>query len=140
MVEASDVSRFLVTQTVAWTIRNPLEALATSAIISNPTTRGLIIQIAKHEAGQMLRNISFYSRLIGTNVVAPATKRTIAQVRTVATTPGVAIPAAAIGAAAVGAAISSVTVTNINRESNISSSSPFANWSPFGGFGFGTVV
>lgn len=140
MVQASDVSKFLVTQTIAWTVRNPLEALATSAIISNPTTRGLVIQIAKHQAGQMVRDLTFYSRLVGTNVVAPATRQAIAQVRTVATAPVVAVPAAVITAVAVGATISSATVVNINRESNISSSSPLAMWSPFGGMGFGSVV
>tara|TARA_Y100000310_G_C20532956_1_gene739441 strand:- start:161 stop:586 length:426 start_codon:yes stop_codon:yes gene_type:complete len=140
MVTISDVSKFLVTQTIAWTVRNPLEALATSAIISNPTTRGLVIQIAKHQAGQIVRDVSFYGRLVSTNVLAPAARQTIRQVTTVAKTPAVAIPAAAITAAAVGATISSVTVTNINRESNISSSSPLAMWSPFGGMGFGSVV
>lgn len=140
MSKVERLGKFLLTQTVAWTIRNPLEALATSAIISNPTTRGLVIQIAKHQAGQVLRDISFYSRLVGTNAVAPAGRTAIAQIKTVATTPAVAIPATAVAAAAVGAAISSATVVNINRESNVSSSSPFSNWSPFGGFGFGTVV
>lgn len=135
-----DLAKFAVTQTTAWTVRNPLEALATSAIIANPSTRGLVFKIAKFHAMEAVRQVGFYGRLISTDLVAPASKRAISQISVTASTPYVALPIAAITGAAVGAAISTATVVNINRESNISSSSAFANWSPFGGFGFGTVV
>ena len=135
-----DTAKFLITATISYTVRNPLEALAGTAIISNSTTRGLVLQIAKHQAGQMARDLTFYSRLIGTNVVAPAGRRAIAQVTATATTPIVAIPATAIAVAAVGAAVSAGTTVWINDTHNIPSSSPVANWSPFGGMGFGTVV
>jgi hypothetical protein len=135
-----DSAKFLLTSTISFTIRNPLEAIAGTAIISNPTTRGLTVQIGKHIAKQALVDLSFYSRLIGTNIVAPAGKRAVAQITATASTPVVAIPATALAAAAVGAAVSSATVTTINRDANVSSSSPFSNWSPFGGFQLGTVV
>lgn len=135
-----NTSKFLLTSAVSFTVRNPLEALAGTAIISNPTTRSLSIQIGKHIAKQALVDLTFYSRLIGTNIVAPAGKRAVAQIATTASTPIVAIPATALTAAAVGAAISAGTVTKINETHNISSSSPFAMWSPFGGFGSMTVV
>lgn len=133
------IAVWLTTQTIAFTIRNPLEALAASAIISNPTTRGLTFQIGKHMAKQAIVDAAFYSRLIGTNVVAPAGRSAFAQVTAVATQPVVAIPAAAIAAAAVGAAVSSSTVVAINKESN-TTGTPWGNWSPFGGMGFGSVV
>jgi|TARA_R110002096_G_scaffold370720_2_gene564163 hypothetical protein len=135
-----DTAKFLLTASISFTVRNPLEALAGTAIISNPTTRGLVIQIAKHQAGQMFRDLTFYSRLIGTNVVAPAGRRAIAQVTATATTPIVAIPATAIVGAAVGAAVSAGTTVWINDMHNVPSSSPIAHWSPFGGMGFGSVV
>lgn len=133
-----NTAKFLLTSTISYTIRNPLEALAATAIISNPTTRGLTIQIGKHIAKQAIVDLSFYSRLIGTNVVAPAGRRAIAQITATASTPVVAIPATALAAAAVGAAISSGTVVAINRETNNTGSTSI--WSPFGGMGFGTVV
>lgn len=133
-----NTAKFLLTATVSYTIRNPLEALAATAIISNPTTRGLTIQIGKHIAKQAIVDLSFYSRLIGTNVVAPAGRRAVAQITATASTPAVAIPATALAAAAVGAAISSGTVVAINRETNNTGASSM--WSPFGGMGFGTVV
>lgn len=133
-----NTAKFLLTSTISYTIRNPLEALAATAIISNPTTRGLTIQIGKHIAKQALIDLSFYSRLIGTNVVQPAGRRAIAQITATASTPVVAIPATALAAAAVGAAISSGTVVAINRETNNTGSTSM--WSPFGGMGFGTVV
>ena len=138
MTILEDSAKFLLTSTISYTIRNPLEALAATAIISNPTTRGLTIQIGKHIAKQALVDLSFYSRLIGTNVVQPAGRRAIAQITATASTPVVAIPATALAAAAVGAAISSGTVVAINRETNNTGGTSM--WSPFGGLGFGTVV
>jgi|TARA_B100001094_G_scaffold79152_1_gene75450 hypothetical protein len=131
-------SKFLLTSAISYTIRNPLEALAATAIISNPTTRGLTIKIGQHIAKQAIVDLGFYSRLIGTNVVAPVGRRAIAQITATASTPVVAIPATALAAAAVGAAISSSTVVAINRETNNTGASSM--WSPFGGMGFGTVV
>lgn len=133
-------AKFLLTATISFTVRNPLEALAGTAILSNPTTRGLVLQIAKHQAGQMIRDVTFYSRLLGTNVVAPAGRRAVAQIAVTATSPVVAIPATAIAVAAVGAAVSAGTTVWINDTHNIPSSSPIAHWSPFGGMGFGSVV
>ena len=138
MTILEDSAKFLLTSTISYTIRNPLEALAATAIISNPTTRGLTIQIGKHIAKQALVDLSFYSRLIGTNVVQPAGRRAIAQITATASTPVVAIPATALAAAAGGAAISSGTVVAINRETNNTGGTSM--WSPFGGMGFGTVV
>jgi len=132
-------AKFLLTQSLMWTTRNPLEALAGTAIISNPATRKLTFQIAGHIIKQNLRDVQFFSRLIYTDLVAPAGRASIPQIKKAATTPAVAIPATALAAAAVGAAISSATVTSINKEHNISGT-VWGNWSPFGGFGFGTVV
>ena len=138
-MKLEQIALWLTTQTIAFTIRNPLEALAATAIISNPTTRGLSIHIGKHMAKQAIVDISFYSRLIGTNVVAPAGKRAVTQIAATASTPAVAIPATAIVGAAVGAAVHSGTVTTINRESN-TTGTVWGNWSAFGGFQLGTVV
>lgn len=137
-MKIEQIALWLTTQTIAFTVRNPLEALSATAIISNPTTRGLATQIGKHIAKQAIVDLTFYSRLIGTNVVLPAGRSALAQVATVAKTPAVAIPATAIAAAAVGAAVSSGTVVAINRETNNTGSTSM--WSPFGGMGFGTVV
>lgn len=137
-MKIEQIALWLTTQTIAFTVRNPLEALSATAIISNPTTRGLATQIGKNIAKQAIVDLTFYSRLIGTNVVLPAGRSALAQVATVAKTPAVAIPATAIAAAAVGAAVSSGTVVAINRETNNTGSTSM--WSPFGGMGFGTVV
>ena len=59
MTILEDSAKFLLTSTISYTIRNPLEALAATAIISNPTTRGLTIQIGKHIAKQALVDLSF---------------------------------------------------------------------------------
>ncbi len=138
-MELSKISLWLTTQTIAFTIRNPLEALAATAIISNPTTRGLTMQIGKHMAKQAIVDITFYSRLIGTNVVAPAGRSAVTQIAATASSPIVAIPATAIVGAAIGAAVHSGTVTQINRESN-TTGTVWGNWSAFGGFQLGTVV
>jgi hypothetical protein len=122
-----------------WTTRNPLEALAGTAIISNPTTRKLTFRIAGHIVSQNLRDLQFFSKLIYTDLVAPAGRAAIPQIKRAATTPAVAIPAATLAAAAVGAAISSATVVQINKEHN-TSGTVWGNWSPFGGFQLGTVV
>ena len=135
-----DAAKFVLTQSLMWASRNPMEAIAGSAIISNPATRRLTFKIAGHIITQNLRDLQFFSRLIYTDLVAPAGRATIPRIKSAATTPAVAIPASALAAAAVGAAISSATVTEINRTHNIGSSSPFSNWSPFGGFQLGTVV
>ena len=135
-----DSARYLVTSSLAWASRNPLEALGATAIISNPTTRKLTFQIGGHLAKQNLRDLQFFSRLIYTEIVVPAGQAALPRIKSAATTPTVVIPATALAAAAVGATISSATVTKINETHNIGSSSPFANWSPFGGFQIGTVV
>jgi hypothetical protein len=134
-----DTAKFLLTQSLMWTTRNPLEALAGTAIISNPTTRKLTFRIAGHIVSQNLRDLQFFSKLIYTDLVAPAGRAAIPQIKRAATTPAVAIPAATLAAAAVGAAISSATVTTINKEHN-TSGTVWGNWSPFGGFQLGTVV
>jgi len=138
-MKLSQIALWLTTQTVAYTVRNPLEAIAATAIISNPTTRGLTMQIARHMAKQAIVDISFYSTLIVSNTVAPAGKRAVAQIAATASSPVVAIPATAIVGAAIGAAVHSGTVTTINRESN-TSGTVWGNWSAFGGFQLGTVV
>lgn len=135
-----DVSKFLLTQSLAWASRNPLQALAGTAIISNPTTRSVTFKIAGHIISQNLRDLNFFSRLIYTDIVAPAGRTVIPQMKQAVKSPAVAIPAATLAAAAVGAAISSETVTKINETHNIGSSSPFSNWSPFGGFQLGTAL
>ena len=138
-MKLSQIALWLTTQTVAYTVRNPLEAIAATAIISNPTTRGLTMQIGKHMAKQAIVDISFYSTLIVSNTVAPVGKRAVAQIAATASSPVVAIPATAIVGAAIGAAVHSGTVTTINRESN-TSGTVWGNWSAFGGFQLGTVV
>lgn len=134
-----DTAKFLLTQSLMWSTRNPLEALAGTAIISNPTTRKLTFRIAGHIVSQNLRDLQFFSKLIYTDLVAPAGRAAIPQIKRAATTPAVAIPAVTLAAAAVGAAISSATVTTINKEHN-TSGTVWGNWSPFGGFQLGTVV
>lgn len=134
-----DSAKFLLTQSLYWASRNPMEAIAGTAIISNPATRKFTFKIAGHLISQNLRDLQFFSRLIYTDLVAPAGRATIPQIKRAATTPAVAIPATAFAAAAVGAAISSATVTKINQEHN-ASGTVWGNWSPFGGFQLGTVV
>jgi hypothetical protein len=134
-----DTAKFLLTQSLYWASRNPLEAIAGTAIISNPTTRSLTFKIGGHLIKQNLRDLQFFSRLIYTELVAPAGRAAIPQIKRAATTPAVAIPATALAAAAVGAAISSATVVEINKQHN-TSGTVWGNWSPFGGFQLGTVV
>ena len=134
-----DTAKFLLTQSLYWASRNPLEAIAGTAIISNPTTRSLTFKIGGHLIKQNLRDLQFFSRLIYTELVAPAGRAAIPQIKRAATTPAVAIPATALAAAAVGAAISAGTVSMINKESNTKGTG-FDIWSPFGGFQLGTVV
>lgn len=134
-----DVAKFTLTQSLFWASRNPLEAIATTAIISNPTTRKILFQIVKIETLEMGRKLTSYSKLIYVELVAPAGRTAVPQIKRAATTPAVAIPAATLAAAAVGAAISSATVVEINKQHN-TSGTVWGNWSPFGGFQLGTVV
>ncbi|AXH78389.1 MAG: hypothetical protein [Circular genetic element sp.] len=135
-----DTSKFLLTQSLAWATRNPLEALGATAIMSNSTTRKLTLKIAGHLLANQARDIRFFSKLIYADILAPAGSRYLPTARAAATSPAVVIPAAILTTVAVGAAISANTVVSINRSHNIPSSSPQAHWSPFGGMGFGTVV
>ena len=135
-----DTAKFLVTNSIAWAARNPLEAIAGSAIISNPTTRGVTLKIGAHILSQQARDIRFFSKLIYADILAPSASRYLPTARAAATSPAVLVPAAVLATVAVGAAISSSTVTSINKSHNVPSSSPLGHWSPFGGFQLGTVV
>jgi len=137
-ITVSDVAKFALTQTLAYTARNPLEALGATVAISNPRARGIIFEVAVYLGKEQLRQYQFLSRLIYTRAIAPGFQATKTRAITAATTPVVAIPATALAAAAVGAAISAGTVVMINRETN--NSGWTSMWSPFGGVGFGTVV
>lgn len=134
----SDVAKFALTQGLAWSARNPLEALGATAALSNPSTRSIIFKVAVYLGKEQLRQYQFLSKLIYTEAIRPGFQATKGRVITAATTPAIAIPATALAAAAVGAAISSGTVVMINRETNNTGSTSI--WSPFGGMGFGTVV
>ncbi len=139
MVDSRDVAKWLLTQTAAQIISNPFKSLASVAVISNPSMRGVAVKIARYFISAQLRDIRFVSSLIYSDVIAPAAAGGRARLAVAATTPAVAIPAAAIAGAAVGAAISAGTVSMINKESNTKGTG-FDIWSPFGGFQLGTVV
>lgn len=139
MVDAQDVAKWLLTQSAAQVITNPLQSLAGVAILSNPTTRSVSLKIARYFISNQIRDIRFVSSLVYGDVLAPAAAGARARIAVAATTPAIALPAAAIAGAAVGAAISAGTVSMINKESNTKGTG-FDIWSPFGGFQLGTVV
>ena len=56
-----DVAKFTLTQSFFWASRNPLEAIASTAIIPNPTTRKTLFQIIKIETQEMRQNITPYT-------------------------------------------------------------------------------
>jgi hypothetical protein len=38
---------------LSWTARNPAEALAAMAVIANPTMRGVLLKVLRHQLGQL---------------------------------------------------------------------------------------
>ena len=148
-------ARYKVSQTVEWAGQNPGRAMVYSAgaaaSIANPAVRSIMVDVGVFTAKEALRSASFYSRLIVTRVMGPVARAGFTGARAaagtaarsglaLAQTPAIAIPAVAVAGAVAGGAVSAAIVTGINREHNIASSDPRANWSPFGGFQLGTVV
>lgn len=141
---------------VSWTARNPGEAIAITAILANPTLRGVALKMLRHQLGQMAVDLRFYGRLAATDLAGPMFKT----FRTYATR-GLTHPAT-IGSAAVltGAGICAANVQMINN--NAMASNPALEpgggqtqrtaffdlfrsdlprfWSPYGGYGSMTVV
>jgi len=69
------VVKQLVSQTLGYTARNPAEALFFGMAIANPTTRKLAIKVGLHVGKQMVVDIGFYSRLVGSDLLAPAARK-----------------------------------------------------------------
>lgn len=129
---------------LTWTARNPAEALAAAAILSNPTLRGVFLQIVKHQTVQWARDLRFYGGLIGRQIIAPTMLKARAAMWRAAQHP------ATWGAAAVlaGAAITTANQQMINnnaaainpRVAADGEDSTARMWSPFGGFQLGTAI
>ena len=147
--------KYQVAQTLTWAAANPDRAIAYTmagtAAISKPTARSVLLKIAGHIARQALKDATFYSRLVVTDVIAPLARSTASVGKRAAVsagrgalaaaqTPAVAIPVVAVVGAVAGGALSASITTGINRQSNVSPSDPRSMWSPFGGFQLGTVV
>ena len=45
-ITLGDVAKFVLTQTIAFTVREPLAALGATASISNPRIRGIVLEVA----------------------------------------------------------------------------------------------
>ena len=138
------LGQYLLFKAIGFTVTRPLEALAITAAAANPTGRRIMGMVAQHIIRQTVAEIRFYGPLVYREAVKPAGK---AAARTAqraaigfASSPVTIIGAAAVGTGVVGGAVTAKTVTSINRSHNVSSSSPQAMWSPFGGMQLGTVV
>jgi hypothetical protein len=148
---------------LSWTARNPAEALAAMAVIANPTMRGVLLKVLRHQLGQLAVDLRFYARLTASDLAVPffTRARTIlaATVRHPIT----------IGTAAVicGATLTTANQQMINnngaalnpalRPGGITRGSPGGQtqataeldltrsdlprfWTPFGGLQFGTAI
>ena len=148
---------------LSWTARNPAEAIAATAVISNPTMRGVLLKMLRHQLGQMAVDIRFYSRLATTDLIMPWLTRA----RSMAVR-GALHPVTIGGAAIIcGAAITTANQQMINnngaalnpalRPGGITRGSPGGQtqatatmdltrsdlprfWTPFGGLQFGTAI
>ena len=129
---------------LTWTARNPAEALAAAAILSNPSLRGVFLKILKHQAIQWTRDLRFYGRVIASDLVTPIFTYARAQAR------GALRHPASWGAAAV---LSGAVITAANQQlinNNAAAVNPRLEpggedslarmWSPFGGFQLGTAI
>ena len=58
-----DTAKFLLTQSLYWASRNPLEAIAGTAIISNPTTRSLTFKIGGHLIKQKPKRSTIFFKI-----------------------------------------------------------------------------
>lgn len=65
-----DVAKFALTQSLAYTIKNPVEALAATAIVSNPTTRRIGLKIAAYLIKEQIKQTVFIAKLIYTETLA----------------------------------------------------------------------
>lgn len=61
-------------QGLAFTSRNPAEALSIAVIAANPRLRGVAVKIGVHAGKQALVDLAFYSRLVATDIVLPAAR------------------------------------------------------------------
>ena len=141
---------------VSWTARNPGEAIAATAVLANPTLRGVALKMLRHQLGQMAVDLRFYGRLAATDLVGP----TMSAFRRYATR-GLTHPATIGGAAVLtGAAICAANVQMVND--NAAALNPALQpgggqtqtgaffdlfrsdlpryWTPFGGYGSMSVV
>lgn len=147
---------------LSWTARNPAEALAAMAVIANPTMRGVLLKILRHQLGQMAVDLRFYARLTASDLIVPFFTRARTVLGATARHP------ITIGAAAVicGATLTTANQQMINNNGaalnpalkpggiNIDWSAswkPSAEldlfrsdlprfWTPFGGLQFGTAI
>ena len=49
---------------LSYTARNPGEALAITFMLSNPTFRGILAKMLRHQLGHMAVDLRFYGRLV----------------------------------------------------------------------------
>jgi hypothetical protein len=61
-------------QGLAFTSRNPAEALSIAVIAANPRLRGVAVKIGVHAGKQAIVDLAFYSRLVTTDIILPAAR------------------------------------------------------------------
>lgn len=141
---------------ISYTIRNPAEALAIVAVLSNPTLRKTALQLAAMGAKGTIRDAAAAGRIIGRNLVAPTVKAARSRIWVLVRNPAVAGLVFVAG----GAAVSTIAQQSINDNAMMINSdlqrgggqtreTAFFDlfrsdlpliWSPGGGYGSFTVV
>ena len=127
---------------LTWTARNPAEALAAAAILSNPRLRGVFLKIVKHQTIQWARDLRFYGRIIASDLVAPTMARARGYLYAAARHPATWASAAILSGAAMTAANQQLINNNaaaLNPRLDDQDSTA-RMWSPFGGFQLGTAI
>ena len=130
---------------LSYTARNPGEALAITFMLSNPTFRGILAKMLRHQLGQMAVDLRFYGRLVATDLLGPifATARTYARI---ALRSPITYGAAGVLAGASITAANQQMINNnaialnpaLDREDGADSSALM--WSPFGGMQLGIAI
>lgn len=64
-----------------WAVNNPMDAAAYSMAMSHPVSRRILVKVAKHMAGQAIKDVTFYSTLVYDEALKPM----LPSLRTVAT-------------------------------------------------------
>lgn len=141
---------------ISYTVRNPLEAMALVAVLSNPTLRATAFQIIGMTAKGAVRDSLAAMQIINRNLVAPAAKRATQRLALLSRSPALAGLVFVTGGAALSTYGQQVVNDNaiaINQDLRrgggqtketarfdlFRSDLPLI-WSPGGGYGSFTVV